>query len=148
MHSEGSVMLSITGENGDGEQITLETHGRLTDIGSEHWELQYEETEAGGFDSTRTVVTCDAGSVTVSRKGAVVSTIVYRANETFVGAYQTPVGRMTLRVFTTEVSAKRRGWMGHIHLTYQLSLSTALSPVGETMMRHLDIRFRPRRGQE
>lgn len=142
MSGERPVLVRVTGTDDAGAQIMLSTRGFLCDL-PDGWLIRYEEVPPEEMSSVHTLVECRPNGVTVLRTGSVVSTIVYRENETFIGGYETPIGLFTLRVYATEVSMKRRGGMGHIRLVYQISLSSALSPLGEMAMRWLDIRFSP-----
>ena len=142
MADEIPVLVTVTGTDEDNDQITLTTCGVLSDI-SDGFALRYEETSSDDLRPTQTLVECRKEGVSVVRADGVVSMVVYRENETFVSDYETPVGKFTLRVFTTEVSVRRREAMGHVALAYQVSLSSALSAEGETAMRWLDIRFKP-----
>lgn len=140
--AERAVLVTVTGTDEAGETMTLSTRGILRDM-EDGWSLQYEEVSPDNLEASQTYVELSGQSVTVVRTGNVVSTIVYDENETFIGSYQTPLGEFTLRVFSTDVTVKRRGAIGHIHLVYQVSLSSMLSRVGEMAMRTLDIRFTP-----
>ncbi len=137
------VLVTVIGAgNAPGERITLTTRGLLGEA-PHGWTLQYEETEPNEMLSTTTLIECTPGQVVVHRLGAVASTVIYRAGEMFEGDYKTPAGAFRLRIYSSEVQAKRRGAVGYIRLTYQVTLSTEMTPGGDTAMRKLDIRFRP-----
>ncbi len=140
--NEKEVLISVSGSDAAGGEIVLTTVGTLAEL-PDGWLVSYDEIHPDDLASTSTTMECRTDGVTVLREGDVVSTIVYRKGETFVGDYQTALGAFELRVFTTEVHVKRRGNMGHIHLGYQISLSSGMSPGGEMAMRWLDVRFRP-----
>jgi len=142
MADELAVLVTVTGRDEEGSRVTLSTRGTLMDI-PDGFMLRYEETSPDDLWATQTLVECRGGGVTIIRAGSMVSTIVYMENETFVSEYGTPLGQFTLRIFTTDVKARRRGAMGHVRLAYQVNLSSDLSPSGEMEMRWLDIRFKP-----
>jgi hypothetical protein len=90
-----------------------------------------------------TAIECAGDTVTIWRSTPGLGAIVCREQGTFVGAYDTPIGIFNLRVFATEVRIARRGRSGRIRLTYQVALSAATAPSGETALHRLDLRFRP-----
>lgn len=141
MTPEQSVWVTVSGIDEAGE-VSLSTRGTLSDLPG-GWLLRYEETNPESMDATETLVHCEGNRVTVTRTGTVLSTLVFDENETFVGDYPTPVGSFQIRVYASEVSIKRRGLIGHVHLLYQISLSSILSPQEEMATRTLDIRFTP-----
>lgn len=138
---EQCIRLTISGTDENGN-ISLTTRGTICDIPG-GWVIEYEETNPDDLSRTHTQLLCTDGRVTVTRAGTMVSTMVFDAQETFIGDYPTPVGNFQLRIFATDVEIKRRGLMGHIRVAYQISLSTALSPNEEVAMRTMDIRFAP-----
>ncbi len=140
--NEKEVLVSVSGTDAAGGEIVLTTLGTLAEL-PDGWSVCYDEIHPDDLASTSTTMECREDGVTVLREGDVVSTIVYRKGEIFLGDYQTSLGAFELRVFTTEIAVKRRGSMGHIHLGYQISLSSEMSPEGEMAMRWLDVRFRP-----
>lgn len=137
------VRITVTGIDADGDAVSLTSRGTLQTLPGGAWRLIYEETNLMDMETVRTEVTVEAGSVTVQREGTTVSTLVFTAQETFIGQYPTPVGTMQMRILTTQLEASRRGRVGRIRVAYQISLSTRLSPSEETTTRLLDIRFGP-----
>lgn len=137
-----AIRLTVSGADADGEEISLTTTGTLTETGS-GWSLEYEETNPNDMTVSETAVHCEGDRVTVSRTGTLLSTMVFDEHETFIGDYTTPLGNFQIRVLATELSVKRRGLVGHIHLVYQITLSTAFSSSDESTSRRLDIRFVP-----
>lgn len=142
MQDEQRVMVTMTGSDAAGDTISLSTRGWIRDTPG-GWLLRYGETDPGDLSAQETLVLCEAGRVTVTRIGVMPSTMLFDLGETFVGEYTTPLGSLTMRIVATEVSVKRRGSIGRVHLTYQLSLHGALSSGEDAEMRQLDIRFTP-----
>lgn len=137
-----SVRITVTGRDADGEPVSLCTRGTLQDIPG-GFALRYEETSLHDMETTDTLVECVEGRVTVSRSGTMLSTIVFDAQETFVGDYPTPHGNFQLRVLPSEVAVARRGDLGRIRLVYQINLSAQHAITEETFTRSLEIRFTP-----
>lgn len=142
MDEATNVLVTVKGADMDGEEVMLSTQGELIDL-EDGWLLRYDETNPDNLSVTHTYVRCEGSRVTVSRTGTMLTTIIFDRHETFVGDYPTPVGNFQLRVYASEVEAKRRGLIGHIHLVYQVGLSTAFSAADEMTTRYLDIRFTP-----
>lgn len=141
MDSEQRVWVTVSGVDEAGE-VSLSTRGTLVDVPG-GWLLRYEETNPESMSTTETLVQCEGPRITVTRTGTILSTIVFDPQETFIGDYATPMGNFQIRVFASEVIIKRRGLIAHVHLAYQISLTSALSPLEDMATRTLDIRFTP-----
>lgn len=139
------IQLTVTGTDAAGEEISLSTQGDLFDFAPDEWSLEYHETNPDDMQAIHTLVQCDGTRITVTRTGTLLSTLVFDEHDTFVGDYPTPFGSFQIRVYASKVHIRKRGSMGHIHLVYQVNLTSALSPNEETSLRCLDIRFTPRR---
>jgi hypothetical protein len=105
--------------------------------------LHYATVDAVNREIVHTAIECEGDTVTIWNSSPGLSMIVCREQATFVDDYRTPQGRFRVRVFATEVHARRRGRSGRIRLTYQVALSAAIAPSGETALHRLDLRFRP-----
>lgn len=142
MNEKQPVRLTVTGTEASGESIALTTTGMLWD-GEEGWYLEYEETNPEDGQTMGTLVYCQGDRVTVSRTGALLSTLVFDMRDTFCGTYTLPIGSLKLRVLASQVEIKRRGAMGRIRLAYQMTISGPLSSDDEVTTRRLEIRFAP-----
>lgn len=136
------VRVTTTGSDAGGETISLSTRGWLEDTRT-GWLLRYGEEDPSDQSAMETLVLCEADRVTVTRIGAMPNTMVFCKGETFLGEYATPLGSLQMRIVATEVRIRRRGGVGHVRLSYQVSLRGALSSGEEADMRHLDISFVP-----
>lgn len=136
------MRLTVTGQDAEGDAISLMLRGVLYDM-PQGWMLRYEETNPDDMTSAQSVVQVEGEQVTVTRSGAMLSTIVFNREETFVGEYATPMGSLRIRVLTLEMSIKRRGLIGHIRIAYELTLSSSITVAEELDQRTLDIRFTP-----
>ncbi len=143
MSAAERVRITVTGADGAGDEVSLTSQGTVEALPGGAWRLTYNETNPINLETVRTEVTVEAARVTVQRLGTIVSALVFEAQETFIGQYPTPAGVMQMRILPSQVDARRRGRVGRIRVAYQLSLSTQLSPDGESAARLLDIRFGP-----
>jgi len=140
------ILLTVVGMDAEENQISLSTQGFLEENAS-GFTLSYEETELDGLQTIDNRIEAEEDGVLITRSGGIGGTIYYRVNKSFEGEYDTPMGRLFLRVLPTSVRVRRRGGMGHIHLAYQMSLTHHKGDLRDAMARTIDIRFAPRRSQ-
>lgn len=145
-HGENTipVLVTMTGTSEFGDEVSLSTDGQLVET-LDGFLLQYEELHEGSDGPMVTLMDCQSDSVTIVRAQNTATTLVFRQGETFESQYHTPVGPLMLRIYSTEVSVRRRGSLGHVRLTYQVTLQSHISASAAPAMRLLDVRFRPRR---
>ena len=134
------VVLSIRGRQQYPEQepevIELVTDGIMEFRGG-GWDISYEESELTGLDGVTTTFRVEPGKVTLDRKGALNSQMVFQQGVAHDSLYQMPFGALMLTVKATSVFYDIVPDGGVIDLAYNINIETTEAGVIEY---HLDIR--------
>lgn len=134
------VRLTVTGvaynRNDEDEAMRMTTFGLLSGT-EEQWKLRYTERQADSNEQHDITMTMGDGMVTVARKGAFGSDLVFRQGHRYEGSYRTPFGELSMGIFPTEVdyTVNPEG-DGEISLRYQLDIQGRYTSVHK-----LDISF-------
>ena len=135
-----NVVLSIVGRQSyldqEPEQLELVTEGVLEDKGNS-WILRYEESELTGMAGVTTTFRVEPGKVTLDRKGALKSRMVFQENVVHDSLYQMPFGALMLSVKATSVFFDIVPDGGVIDLSYNIEIENTQVGVIDY---HLDIR--------
>lgn len=134
------VRLTVTGmaynRNEEDEAMHMTTFGTLSGDDRE-WKLRYTERRSDTDEKHDIVMTMGGGKVTVTRKGAFASDMVFRKDHRFEGNYHTPFGDLTMGIFPTQVDYKiSKEGDGEVSLRYQLDIQGRYTSVHK-----LDIAF-------
>lgn len=105
--TEGPVELLTDG-------VIYKTDDKLT--------IEYSDSVTPGIDEIRTLIEMENNRVTMSRKGALKSDMIFEKGRTYEGRYETPFGAMSLRVFPTLVDMDIAEDKGSIDLAYELEI--------------------------
>ena len=134
------VFLSIRGRQSYPEQepeiIELSTEGWM-EFRNGGWDISYEESELTGLAGVTTVFRVEPGRVTLDRKGALNSQMVFEEGIAHDSLYQMPFGALMLTVKATFVYYDIVSDGGTIDLTYQINIENTEAGVIDY---HLDIR--------
>ena len=134
------VFLSIRGRQSYPEQepeiIELSTEGWM-EFRNGGWDISYEESELTGLAGVTTVFRVEPGRVTLDRKGALNSQMVFEEGVSHDSLYQMPFGALMLTVKATFVYYDIVSDGGTIDLTYQINIENTEAGVIDY---HLDIR--------
>ncbi len=134
------VRLTVTGvaynRNEEDEAMRLTTFGTLS--GSpKQWKLRYTERQADSDEKHDITMTMGEGVVTVMRKGAFGSDLVFQKGHRYEGSYRTPYGDLAMGIFPTQVDYKvDDDGAGEVSLRYQLDIQGRYTSVHK-----LDIAF-------
>ena len=135
-----TVVLSIQGRQSypgqEPEVIELVTDGTM-EFRSGGWDITYEESELTGLEGVTTTFRVEPGKVTLTRKGALNSTMVFQENVVHESLYQMPFGALMLSVKATSVFFDIVPDGGVIDLSYNISIENSEAGVIDY---HLDIR--------
>ena len=134
-------MITMTGTNEAGDEISLCTGGTLEARDGDSFRLQFEE--MGETGPILTFVDCEGQHVTITRAGGIGTAMSFRQGNPYESQYDTPAGMLFLRIYPTEVLVRRRGSRGHVRLVYQISIWSQFSPSQDASLRRLELRFRP-----
>lgn len=134
------VVLSIRGRQQYPEQepevIELVTDGIMEFRGG-GWDISYEESELTGLDGVTTTFRVEPGKVTLDRKGALNSQMVFQQGVAHDSLYQMPFGALMLTVKATSVFYDIVPDGGVIDLAYNINIENTEAGVIDY---HLDIR--------
>ena len=134
------VRLTVTGvaynRNEEDEAMRLTPFGTLS--GSpKQWKLRYTERQADSNEKHDITMTMGEGVVTVARKGAFGSDLVFQKGHRYEGSYRTPYGDLAMGIFPTQVDYKvGDDGAGEVSLRYQLDIQGRYTSVHK-----LDIAF-------
>jgi len=135
-----AVMLSIQGRqsyNGqEPETIELVTEGTM-EFRDGAWEIVYEESALTGLEGVTTTFRVEPGKVTLDRKGALSSCMVFQKDHAHESLYQVPFGALLVTVQATRVFYDLMPDGGTVDLVYNIAIEHTESGVIDY---HLDIR--------
>ncbi len=134
------VRLTVTGvaynRNEEDEAMKLTTFGTLSGDPNQ-WKLRYTERQADSNEKHDIIMTMGGGMVTVERKGAFGSDLVFQKGHRFEGSYRTPYGNLPMGIFPTQVDYRiSEEGEGEVSLRYQLDIQG-----NYTSVHKLDIAF-------
>ena len=134
------VTLAIRGsqryQDQEPEVIELMTDGTM-EFRSGGWDISYEETELTGMAGVTTTFRVEPGKVTLERKGALKSQMIFQENVVHESLYQMPFGALMLSVKATSVFFDIVPDGGVIDLSYNINIENTEAGVIDY---HLDIR--------
>ena len=134
------VLLSIRGRQEYPEQepevIELTTDGTM-EFRNGGWDICYEESELTGLAGVTTTFRVEPGKVTLDRKGALKSRMVFEQGVEHNSLYQMPFGALMLSVKATHVFYDIVPDGGVIDLSYNINIENTEAGVIDY---HLDIR--------
>jgi len=134
------VTLAIQGrqtyQDQEPEIIELVTEGTMEFV-SGGWDISYEESELTGLAGVTTTFRVEPGKVTLTREGALNSTMIFQENVVHESLYQMPFGALMLSVKATSVFFDIVSDGGVIDLSYNISIENSEAGVIDY---HLDIR--------
>ena len=135
-----NVTLAIRGsqryQDQEPEVIELMTDGTM-EFRNGGWDISYEETELTGMAGVTTIFRVEPGKVTLERKGALKSQMIFQENVVHESLYQMPFGALMLSVKATSVFFDILPDGGVIDLSYNIDIENTQAGVIDY---HLDIR--------
>ena len=135
-----TVVLSIEGrqtyENQQPEVIELVTEGTMEFVNG-GWDISYEESALTGLEGVTTVFRVEPGKVTLTRKGALNSQMIFQEGVPHDSLYQMAFGTLMLTVKATYVFFDIVPDGGVIDLSYNINIENTEAGVIDY---HLDIR--------
>lgn len=134
------VVLSIRGRQKYADQepeiIELVTDGTM-EFHDGGWDIVYEESELTGLAGVTTTFRVEPGKVTLNRKGALNSQMVFQEGVAHDSLYQMAFGALMITVKATSVFYDIVPDGGVIDLVYQINIENTEAGVIDY---HLDIR--------
>ena len=134
------VVLSIRGRQNYGGQepevIELVTEGTM-EFRNGGWDVSYQETALTGLEGVTTTFRVEPGKVTLSRRGALSSQMVFQEGVAHESLYRMPFGALMLTVKATSVFYDIVPDGGVIDLVYHINIENSEAGIVDY---HLDIR--------
>ena len=134
------VTLAIKGcqtyQDQEPEIIELVTEGTM-EFTNGGWDIAYEETALTGMEGVTTIFRVEPDKVTLTRKGALNSQMVFQQGVPHDSLYQMPFGALLLTVNATSVFYDIVPDGGVIDLSYDINIENTQAGVIDY---HLDIR--------
>ena len=134
------VVLSIRGRQNYGGQepevIELVTEGPM-EFRNGGWDVSYQETALTGLEGVTTTFRVEPGKVTLSRRGALSSQMVFQEGVAHESLYRMPFGALMLTVKATSVFYDIVPDGGVIDLVYHINIENSEAGIVDY---HLDIR--------
>lgn len=135
-----AVVLSIRGRQTYGKQepeiIELVTEGTM-EFANGGWDISYEESDLTGLAGVTTTFRVEPGKVTLIRRGALNSQMVFQEGVSHDSLYEMEFGALMINVRATSVIYDIVPDGGTIDLVYQINIEN--TEAGEIDY-HLDIR--------
>lgn len=135
-----AVVLSIRGRQSYGKQepeiIELVTEGTM-EFANGGWDISYEESDLTGLAGVTTTFRVEPGKVTLIRRGALNSQMVFQEGVSHDSLYEMEFGALMINVRATSVIYDIVPDGGMIDLVYQINIEN--TEAGEIDY-HLDIR--------
>ena len=135
-----AVVLSIEGRQTYADQepeiIELVTEGTM-EFAKGGWDISYEESALTGLEGVTTTFRVEPGKVTLTRKGALNSQMVFQEGVPHDSLYQMAFGTLMLTVKATSVFFDIVPDGGVIDLSYNINIENTEAGVIDY---HLDIR--------
>lgn len=131
MEEEKEYLLTIVGTQNDGEEedkVELFTTGSL--YRTDHsWCIAYDESEATGFEGSRTVVELEdgLGRVTMNRLGNTSSQLIIERGVRHQCTYDTGYGSLIIGVSGDYIRASLDDRGGKLSFGYSLDVNTSLA---------------------
>ena len=123
-----AVNLSIEGrqryQDQEPEIIELVTEGTM-EFRNGGWDISYEESELTGLAGVTTTFRVEPDKVTLTRKGALNSTMVFQKDVVHESLYQMPFGALMLSVKATYVFFDIVSDGGVIDLSYDINIENS-----------------------
>lgn len=89
--------------------------------------IDYDETEATGMEGTKTTIEIDKNYVSLTREGAVDTTLLFIEGRQTSSYYDTPYGTMMMGINTEKVNADLTESGGTVDVKYSMSMNNLFS---------------------
>lgn len=120
------ALVSKQFDGSDSEQVELFTEGRLKIFNDEKYELDYNETEATGFEGSVTkLVVSKGGKVEMLRSGSAVASLVVELGRKHHCHYGTPYGDFMVGVTAKEIRSSVSGEGGKLNFSYVIDVNSS-----------------------
>ncbi len=113
--------------DGDEDLIEITTQGKYIKRGDKYY-VSYEGSEITGYDGTKTTLKINdkENSVMLLRYGENATQMFFEKGNKCTGLYNTPFGRLTVDVSTTDLSINMGDDGGKVNLQYFIGINNEL----------------------
>ena len=116
----------IQSAGGDRDEVELMTAGFFAPRRG-GYVISYEESEATGFEGSRTTLTCEEGKVTLTRTGSVRTQLIIEEGKRHQCSYDLGFGSLIIGVSCARIRSDLGRDGGSLSFGYSLDLNTALT---------------------
>lgn len=138
-----AVILSIRGRQNymdqDPEVIELVTEGSLS-RDNDRWNISYEESDLTGLAGVTTTFSVEPGKITLTRKGALNSQMIFEEGVFHESLYEMEFGALMITVCASKAECRLSENGGTIDLIYAIEIENTSTGIIEY---HLDIQVKP-----
>ncbi len=138
-----AVILSIRGRQNymdqDPEVIELVTEGSMS-RDNDRWNISYEESDLTGLAGVTTTFSVEPGKITLTRKGALNSQMIFEEGVFHESLYEMEFGALMITVCASKTVCNLSENGGTIDLTYAIEIENTSTGVIEY---HLDVQLKP-----
>ena len=124
-----TVVLSIRGRQTYADQepevIELVTEGTM-ELKQGGWDISYEESALTGLEGVTTTFRVEPGKVTLSRKGALNSQMVFQEGRQHSSLYRTPYGTLDVDIRTGRIRSSINELGGVMEIDYDIAVQKQL----------------------
>ncbi len=125
-----SVQLS----EGDKSEIELVTEG-VYKKKSGGFEVEYDETEATGFDGSHTIISCIGENyASLIRKGKLCSKLIIEKDKKHHAYYDTPYGSLMVGIYAEKIDNKLGDTGGKLYFKYTVDVNSSLVSENEVFI--------------
>ena len=138
-----TVILSIRGKQNymdqEPEVIELVTEGIMS-WENNRWNISYEESDLTGLAGVTTTFSIEPGKITLTRKGALNSQMIFEEGVFHESLYEMEFGALMLTVCASKTECALSEDGGTIDLTYAIEIENTSMGIIEY---HLDVQVKP-----
>lgn len=115
-----------TYEDDDSTDIEMMAEGDFVFEDGKYF-IDYDETEATGMEGTSTTIEIDKDYVSLTRAGAVETTLLFIRDRQTTSYYDTPYGTMMMGINTEDVNTQLTPDGGKVAVKYSMSMNNLFS---------------------
>lgn len=125
---ENNALITLIGKHtvdGEVDSFELTTQGKYKKQNGKYF-VSYEGSEITGYNNTTTTLKIQEDLVSMLRFGKEMgsSQMIFQENKQYTGVYRTPLGNMSVDVFTNEMTVAVDDDGGELELDYFVQLNS------------------------
>lgn len=129
------TLRSIQSAGDDSTETEIITEGKFSALKGGSFRIVYNESEATGFEGSKTTIMCTGNEyASISRTGAVQSTLVMDKRKKQHCIYGTPYGDLMMGIYTHAIVNKLDKNGGEIYMKYTVDINTSYVSDNEVLV--------------